>query len=50
MDALGRFDLGRDPNESYSLVESEPEIAAELAAMLDTWEAQIAADLRGWRH
>jgi arylsulfatase A len=43
------FDLERDPNESYSLLESEPGIAAELAARLETWEAQMAANLRGWR-
>ena len=42
------FDLETDPNESYSLVESEPEVAAELAAMLDEWDVQMAANLRGW--
>jgi uncharacterized sulfatase len=42
------FDLEADPNESYSLVESEPETAAELAAMLEEWNAQMAANLRGW--
>jgi arylsulfatase A-like enzyme len=43
------FDLTTDQNESYSLVESEPAVAAELAAMLDAWEAQMEANLRGWR-
>jgi len=42
------FDLETDPNESYSLVESRPEIASELAAMLDAWEAETAENLRGW--
>jgi uncharacterized sulfatase len=42
------FDLQTDPNESYSLVESRPEIAAELASMLDAWDAQMKANLRGW--
>jgi arylsulfatase A len=42
------FDLQRDPNESYSLVESEPARAAELSAMLDAFDAQMAANLRGW--
>jgi uncharacterized sulfatase len=42
------FDLEADPTESYSLVESEPETAAELATMLDAWDAQMAANLRGW--
>lgn len=42
------FDLLADPNESYSLVESQPERAAEMAAMLDAFEAEMAANLRGW--
>jgi arylsulfatase A len=42
------FDLEADPNESYSMVESKPGVAAELASMLDVWEEQMAANLRGW--
>jgi uncharacterized sulfatase len=42
------FDLEMDPNESYSLIESEPERAAELSAMLEAFEAEMAANLRGW--
>jgi arylsulfatase A len=42
------FDLEADPNESYSMIESRPEVAAELASMLDAWEEQMAANLRGW--
>jgi arylsulfatase A len=42
------FDLDTDPNESYSLIESEPELAAELSAMLDAFDAEMAANLRGW--
>jgi arylsulfatase A len=42
------FDLDRDPNESYSLVESEPEVAANLSAMLEARDAEMAANLRGW--
>jgi arylsulfatase A len=42
------FDLKADPNESYSLIESRPELAAELAARLDAWDAEMAANLRGW--
>ncbi len=42
------FDLDTDPNESYSLIESEPAIAVELAAMLEAHDAEIAANLRGW--
>jgi arylsulfatase A-like enzyme len=42
------FDIERDRNESYSLIESEPERAAELAAMLARLEAEMTANLRGW--
>ena len=42
------FDLDSDPNESYSLIESEPELAAQLAAMLEANDAQMKANLRGW--
>ncbi len=42
------FDLETDPNESYSLVESQPARAAELAALLDAFEADVTANLRGW--
>ena len=42
------FDLDTDPNESYSLVESLPERTAELAAMLDAFDAEMASNLRGW--
>ena len=42
------FNLDIDPNESYSLVESQPELAAELAARLDTFEAEMRSNLRGW--
>jgi uncharacterized sulfatase len=43
------FNLESDPNESYSLVESEPEAAVELAAMLEAWNTQMTASLRGWK-
>ena len=42
------FDLDTDPNESYSLIESLPELAAELAALLKRREDEMAANLRGW--
>jgi arylsulfatase A-like enzyme len=42
------FDLDTDPNESYGLIESEPELAAQLAAMLEASGAAMAANLRGW--
>lgn len=42
------FDLEQDPAESYSLINSEPDVARALAQMLDDWEAQIRANVRGW--
>ncbi|MEW5870355.1 MAG: sulfatase [Chloroflexota bacterium] len=42
------FDLENDPNESYSLTESQPERAAEMAALLADFGAQMKANLRGW--
>lgn len=42
------FDLATDPNESYSLLEEQPQRAAEMAAMLDAFEQEMKANLRGW--
>jgi arylsulfatase A len=42
------FDLYTDPNESYSLIESQPELAAELAAMLEAFDVEMSTNLRGW--
>jgi arylsulfatase A len=42
------FNLDSDPNESYSLIESEPEIANNLSAMLEHFELEMEANLRGW--
>jgi arylsulfatase A len=42
------FDLDKDPNESYSLIESEPELAGKLSSMLETFEAEMKDNLRGW--
>ncbi len=42
------FDLDTDPNESYSLIESQPERATELAAVLEAAEEAMQANLRGW--
>jgi arylsulfatase A len=42
------FDLDSDPNESYSLIEAEPERAQESSAMLEAFEAKMKANLRGW--
>jgi uncharacterized sulfatase len=42
------FDLSTDPNESYSLLEEQPERAAELSAKLDAFEGEMKSNLRGW--
>jgi uncharacterized sulfatase len=42
------FDLDMDPNESYSLIESQPDRAVQLSAMLDSYESKMKANLRGW--
>lgn len=43
------FNLELDPNESYSLIESEPEVARRLAEMLDAFDAEIEVNIRGWQ-
>jgi len=43
------FNLATDPNESYDMIESEPEVAARLAQMLDDWDAEMEKNVRGWR-
>ena len=42
------FNLETDPNESYSLIESEPETARRLAQMLEEREAEVRHNPRGW--
>ncbi len=42
------FDLSIDPNKSYSLVESQPERASALAARLESFDAEMKNNLRGW--
>jgi hypothetical protein len=42
------FNLETDPNESYSLFDSEPKVVDKLSGMLDTFEAEMKANLRGW--
>lgn len=42
------FDLDTDPNESYSLIESRPEVARRMVRALDEWEAEIELNPRGW--
>jgi uncharacterized sulfatase len=42
------FDLDSDPNESYSLIETEPKQSAEMAALLAAFDKKMKANLRGW--
>ncbi len=42
------FDLETDPTESYSLIETHPDIARELSGILDTWDKKMEENLRGW--
>jgi uncharacterized sulfatase len=42
------FDLTTDPNESYSLVENEPKLAAQLAEIMEVFEEEMEENLRGW--
>lgn len=42
------FDLEGDPNESYSLSESRPEMANQLAGMLENFVLDMDENLRGW--
>jgi arylsulfatase A-like enzyme len=43
------FNLEIDPNESYSLIGSEPDIARRLVQMLDDRDAQMERNPRGWQ-
>jgi uncharacterized sulfatase len=43
------FNLELDTNESYSLIESEPDIAGELEGKLAEFESEVKDNLRGWR-
>ncbi len=42
------FNLDTDPTEAYSLVEVQPEVANQLSGMLEAFEADMEANLRGW--
>ncbi len=43
------FNLELDPDESYSLIESEAQVAEMLVAMMDDWEAAMETNVRGWQ-
>ncbi|MGV9199335.1 MAG: sulfatase [Promethearchaeia archaeon] len=43
------FDLAADPNESYNLIPHSPEKRDELKHLLETMEADLSENLRGWK-
>lgn len=43
------FNLALDTQESYDQTESHPDVAIELAHMLDEWDAALDDNLRGWK-
>ncbi len=42
------FNLETDPNESYSMTDTYPEVARQLATMMDEWESAVKRNIRGW--
>jgi len=42
------FNLDIDPNESYSLIESRPQIAKNLENMMNSWDKEMEENVRGW--
>jgi arylsulfatase A len=42
------YDLKNDPGESYNVINTYPDIAAELKAAMETWERSAAGNPRGF--
>lgn len=42
------FNLEIDPSESYNLIETYPDVAKRFAEILDSWDEEMDANLRGW--
>lgn len=42
------FNLELDPGESYDLTAKYPDVAAQLAEQMTRWEAELAANPKGW--
>ncbi|PWB56442.1 MAG: sulfatase [Anaerolineales bacterium] len=42
------FNLASDPQEAYSMIEAEPQLARDLATLLEAFEAEMQDNLRGW--
>ncbi|MFZ1863835.1 MAG: sulfatase [Polyangiales bacterium] len=43
------FNLDTDPGESYDLKRKYPDVAATLSEQMTQWEAELAADPKGWK-
>jgi len=43
------YDLTRDPDESYNVAETHPEVVRELGERFDAWRREFYANPRGWR-
>lgn len=42
------YDMDLDPNESYDVMETYPEIGKKMLAMMETWEREMLKNPRGW--
>jgi uncharacterized sulfatase len=43
------FNLELDPGESYDLTAKHPDVAGQLAEQMTRWEAELAANPKGWK-
>jgi arylsulfatase A-like enzyme len=43
------FNLFSDPNESYSLIESKPNVVNQLTGLLEDFDQIIRQNIRGWK-
>jgi uncharacterized sulfatase len=43
------YDLSRDPDESYNVAESHPDVVGDLGERFDAWRREFYANPRGWR-
>lgn len=42
------YNLKTDPDESYSMIETYPQVADTLAALMDRMDREVGINLRGW--
>jgi hypothetical protein len=43
------YDLQRDPDESYNVATTQPDVAKKLGDRLSAWRQEFYANPRGWR-